>query len=510
MIRSKKSIDKNTTDIVLIGAGIMSATLGVLLKKLNPSFSISIFERLDRVTAESSDAWNNAGTGHSAFCELNYTPQREDGSVDISKAVKIAESFEVSKEFWAYLVENEIIDTPDNFIHHIPHMSFVWGQENVNYLKTRFETLTDHHLFKGMEYSEDKEEIESWIPLIMDGRDPDEVVAATKMELGTDVNFGALTKSMFKFLESQDQVELHLNHEVEDFKHQADGSWIIEVKDRASRITKKVHTKFVFIGAGGGSLPLLEKSGIPEGKGFGGFPVSGQWLVCNNPEIVKRHQAKVYGKAAVGSPPMSVPHLDTRIIDGKKALLFGPYAGFSTKFLKNGSYMDLPLSIKLDNIKPMLSAGIHNIPLTKYLIDQVRQSPEDRIEALSDYMPLAKIGDWRLETAGQRVQVIKKDKKEGGVLEFGTEMVTSADGSIAALLGASPGASTSVSIMIDLIHRCFKTQATSKEWQKEFTKLIPSFGKSLAKETELAMETRARTAKVLQLHAAPLEQETLV
>jgi malate dehydrogenase (quinone) len=509
MMGFKKKIEKNTPDIVLIGAGIMSATLGVLLKKLNPSFTISIFERLDRVTAESSDAWNNAGTGHSAFCELNYTPQREDGSIDVSKAIKIAESFEVSKEFWSYLVENKIIETPDNFIHHIPHMSFVWGEENVDYLRKRFETLTDHHLFEGMRYSEDKTEIENWIPLIMDGRDPDEAVAATRMELGTDVNFGALTKSMFKFLEEQPGVELHLNHEVDDFKHQPDGTWKIEVKDRDLKVTKLVHTKFVFIGAGGGSLPLLEKSGIPEGKGFGGFPVSGQWLVCTNPEIVEKHQAKVYGKAAVGSPPMSVPHLDTRMIDGKKALLFGPYAGFSTKFLKNGSYLDLPLSIKLDNIKPMLSAGIHNIPLTKYLIDQVRQSPEDRIEALSDYMPMAKIGDWRLETAGQRVQVIKKDKKEGGVLEFGTEMVTSADGSIAALLGASPGASTSVSIMLELIQKCFKAQAQSPEWQNGFRKLIPSYGKSLAKNQELAEKTRNRTSSILRLIPSELEEEVL-
>ncbi len=505
MLYSKKP-QESTSDIVLIGAGIMSATLGVLLKKLNPNFTISIFERLDRVTAESSDAWNNAGTGHSAFCELNYTPQREDGSVDVSKAIKIAESFEVSKEFWASLVEEHIIDDPDNFIHHIPHMSFVWGKDNVEYLRTRFETLTSHHLFKGMQYSEDPSEIENWIPLIMEGRDPQETVAATKMELGTDVNFGALTKSMFKFLEAQEGVELHLNHEVEDFKHQNDGSWIIEVKDREYKQVKNIQTKFVFIGAGGGSLPLLEKSGIPEGKGFGGFPVSGQWLVCNNPEIVEKHQAKVYGKAAVGSPPMSVPHLDTRIIDGKKALLFGPYAGFSTKFLKNGSYMDLPLSIKLNNIKPMISAGIHNIPLTKYLIDQVRQSPEDRIEALSDYMPLAKMSDWRLETAGQRVQVIKKDKKEGGVLEFGTEMVTSSDGSIAALLGASPGASTSVSIMIDLIHRCFGKQAQSEEWKNEFKKLIPSFGQSLSKDAKLALETRNRTSGILQLIPTELEE----
>lgn len=509
-MRIKKSSKIITSDIVLIGAGIMSATLGVLLKKLNPSFTISIFERLDRVTAESSDAWNNAGTGHSAFCELNYTPENEDGSIEISKAVKIAESFEVSKEFWSYLVENGIIESPDSFIRHIPHMSFVWGEKNVDYLKKRFEALTQHHLFQGMEYSDNNAEITNWIPLVMGGRDPEEIVAATKMELGTDVNFGSLTKAMFNYLESQDGVTLNLNHEVEDFERGDNGSWTIEVKNRDSKETSFVRSGFVFIGAGGGSLPLLEKSGIPEAKGFGGFPVSGQWLVCTKPEIIEKHQAKVYGKAAVGSPPMSVPHLDTRVIDGKKALLFGPYAGFSTKFLKNGSYLDLPLSIKFNNIKPMLAAGINNIPLTKYLIDQVRQSPEDRIAALNDYVPGARLEDWELEKAGQRVQVIKKDKDEGGVLEFGTEMVTAADGSLAALLGASPGASTSVSIMIDLIHRCFKNQSQSKEWQDTFKTLIPSFGVSLAKDAELAAKTREKTTEVLRLKGSYLKEDIAV
>lgn len=508
-MRTNKSIKSNTPDIVLIGAGIMSATLGILLKKLNPAFTISIFERLDRVTAESSDAWNNAGTGHSAFCELNYTPQKEDGSVEIVKAIKIAESFEVSKEFWSYLVENNVVGSPDEFIRHIPHMSFVWGDNNVDYLKKRFDALTKHHLFDGMKYSEDKAEIDGWVPLIMDGRDPNEAVAATRMDLGTDVNFGALTRKIFNYLEKQDGVNLYLNHEVEDFKHQSDGSWNITVKNLETKKSQKIKTPFVFIGAGGGSLPLLEKSGIPEGKGFGGFPVSGQWLVCTNPEIIERHQAKVYGKASVGSPPMSVPHLDTRVIDGKKALLFGPYAGFSTKFLKNGSYLDLPRSIKLNNIKPMLAAGIHNIPLTKYLIDQVRQSPEDRLNALKDYMPSAQMEDWKLEKAGQRVQVIKKDKKEGGVLEFGTEMVTAADGSLAALLGASPGASTSVSIMLELIHKCFKTQAASEEWKTQLKKLIPSFGSSLAKDKTLAVKTRNWTTQVLQLSPSKKQEEVL-
>lgn len=504
---TKKSSKSASSDIILIGAGIMSATLGVILKKLNPSFTISIFERLDRVTAESSDPWNNAGTGHSAFCELNYTPQKANGNIDISKAIKIAEQFEVSKEFWSFLVENDIIETPEDFIHHIPHMSFVWGEENVAFLKKRHELLTQHHLFEGMEFSQNFDEIKSWAPLIIEGRNPNDAVAATKMELGTDVNFGALTKFMFDYLEKQEGVKLFLNHEVDDLKQKKDGSWTVEVKNRETKKSAKIQTKFIFIGAGGGSLPLLEKSNIPEGKGFGGFPVSGQWLVCNKPEIIEKHQAKVYGKASVGAPPMSVPHLDTRIINGERALLFGPYAGFSTKFLKNGSYLDLPLSIKLNNIKPMLAAGINNIPLTKYLIDQVRQSPEDRLAALGEYMPEAKLEDWKLETAGQRVQVIKKDKKAGGVLEFGTEMVTAANGSLAALLGASPGASTSVSIMIDLINKCFKEQAQTPEWKQRFKELVPSYGKSLSKDEKLANKTRSWTTEVLQLNTSYLEEE---
>ncbi len=486
-------------DIVLIGAGIMSATLGVLLKQLDPTLTIEIFETLDKAAAESSDAWNNAGTGHSAFCELNYTPELEDGTIDTSKAVKIAESFEVSKQFWAYLIEQNFITLPPSFIRKIPHMSFVWGEKNVAYLRKRYEALTACHLFKGMEYTEDTKVLCNWIPLVMEGRDEQEKVAATRMDIGTDVNFGALTRCMFDHLKSQPGVQLHFSHQVRDLEKEDDGTWKLNVKNTITSDRRKLKTKFVFIGAGGGSLPLLIKSEIPEGKGFGGFPVSGQWLRCTNPEVIAKHNAKVYGKASVGAPPMSVPHLDTRMIEGKKELLFGPYAGFSTKFLKHGSFLDLPLSIKTNNIMPMLAAGIKNIPLTKYLIDQVRQSPEDRLEALQEYLPAAKLEDWELEIAGQRVQVIKKDKEEGGVLEFGTEVVSAADGSIAALLGASPGASTAVSIMLDLIKRCFGAQAATAQWQKKLQEMIPSYGKSLAANEKLLLETRKHTSEVLGL-----------
>ncbi|MDR6564567.1 MULTISPECIES: malate:quinone oxidoreductase [unclassified Arcicella] len=497
-MNSTNSNSDKVLDIVLIGAGIMSATLGALLKELQPDLSIEVFERLDIAAAESSDAWNNAGTGHSAFCELNYTPQLSDGSVDISKAISIAESFEVSKQFWSYLVQKNKDVSPDTFIKSTPHMSFVWGEKNVEYLRKRYERLQESHLFNGMVYSEDREQISEWIPLVMEGRDPAEKVAATRMDIGTDVNFGALTRIMFEDLQHDQNVSIHFNHEVKKLKKK-DGFWKIKVKDLATGDKRVIRAKFVFIGAGGGSLPLLEKAAIPEGNGFGGFPVSGQWLKCVNPEVIERHNAKVYGKAAVGSPPMSVPHLDTRMIDGKKALLFGPYAGFSTRFLKNGSLLDLPLSIKPNNIVPMISAGLDNIPLTKYLIDQVRQSPEDRLEALKDYLPNAKMEDWELETAGQRVQVIKKDPKHGGILEFGTEVVNAADGSIAALLGASPGASTAVSIMLTLLERCYPNQLSTPAWQAKLKEMIPSFGESLSKNAELSESVREHTAETLQL-----------
>ncbi|MEA5429350.1 MULTISPECIES: malate:quinone oxidoreductase [Arcicella] len=498
---SKNNNSDEVLDVVLIGAGIMSATLGALLKELQPDLSIEVFERLDIAAAESSDAWNNAGTGHSAFCELNYTPQLPDGSVEISKAIAIAESFEVSKQFWSYLVQKRNDVSPEAFIKSTPHMSFVWGEKNVEYLHKRFTRLQESHLFNGMIYSEDPQQLSEWMPLVMEGRNPEEKVAATRMDLGTDVNFGSLTRIMFEDLQHDQNVSIHFNHEVRKLKKK-DGFWKIKVKDLTTGEKRVVRAKFVFIGAGGGSLPLLEKAAIPEGKGFGGFPVSGQWLKCVNPEIIERHNAKVYGKAAVGSPPMSVPHLDTRMIDGKKALLFGPYAGFSTRFLKNGSLLDLPLSIKPNNIYPMISAGLDNIPLTKYLIDQVRQSPEDRLVALRDYLPNAKMEDWELETAGQRVQVIKKDPKHGGILEFGTEVVSAADGSIAALLGASPGASTAVSIMLTLLERCYPEQLKSGEWQEKLKQMIPSFGESLSKNAELSENIRMQTAEALQLQVA--------
>jgi len=486
------------TDVVLIGAGIMSATLGLMLKELNPDWSVKIVERLSEAAVESSDAWNNAGTGHSAFCELNYTPETKTGAIDVSKAVNICEQFEISRQFWAYLVEKNIIQNPKDFIHSVPHMSFVWGDENVTYLNKRYASLKNLPLFSDMEFAEDACQIKKWAPLIMQGRSSDDKVAATFMKYGTDVNFGTLTRKMIAYQAGQSGTEVTFNTEVYDVKQQSDGRWEVMIKDLKTGEKKTILTKFVFVGAGGASILLLEKSGIPEGKHYGGFPVSGQWLICQNEKLIEQHQTKVYGKASVGAPPMSVPHLDTRYIDGKKSLLFGPYAGFSTKFLKNGSYCDLFKSINLSNLSTMLGAGVKNIDLTAYLIGEVLQSQNKRVEALKNYFPDAQAKDWRLETAGQRVQTMKRDAKGKAVLAFGTEVVSSADGSFSALLGASPGASTTVSIMLNLLERCFNQQFNN-DWQEKLKNMIPSFGIKLNDNKELLQEVRKKTSETLEL-----------
>lgn len=494
-----KTDQKKPNDIVLIGSGIMSATLGVFLKKLMPDATISIFEKLDRVAAESSDSWNNAGTGHAAFCELNYTPEQKDGSINIEKALNIASSFEVSRQFWAYLkAQGQLLkDTP--FIKSVPHMSFVWGENNISFLKKRHEAMTKYALFEDMKYSEDFDQVAEWVPMMMKNRDRSERMGVTKMEAGTDVNFDVITKGMIGYLESCKGVELNLNHKVKDIVRLENGNWKIKVKNTANNISNTVHTKFVFIGAGGGSLPLLQKSRIKEGKGYGGFPVSGKFMRCLNPEIINQHKAKVYGKAAAGSPPMSMPHLDERRIRGEESLLFGPYAGMSTKFLKSGSFWDLAKSLRFHNLKPMLSVAKNEFGLIKYLIGQVMQSKKDRFKFLNIYFPGAKQEDWELYTAGQRVQIMKKDKEKGGILKLGTEIIHSEDGSLAALLGASPGASTSVSIMLEVLNKCFSNEMNSDDWKKKIKEMIPSYGESLINDPDLCRKTRKATAKELGL-----------
>lgn len=487
------------TDVALIGGGIMSATLGMLINQLAPDKSIQIFERLNWVAGESSDAWNNAGTGHAALCELNYTPEDESGEVHTEKALAIMEQFEVSKQFWAYLIEHQKLAHPKDFIRPVAHMSFVRGEKDVAFLRKRYTALQKSILFQNMEYAEDAEVIKSWAPLIINGRDSTEKIAATRSSLGTDVNFGAITGALIKSLEKSGAARLHLHHEVRKLQQQPDKRWKLRVKDLSTGKKYDVLAKFVFIGAGGGSLELLQRSDIPEGKKYGGFPVGGQWLVCKNPGVSSQHQAKVYGQAEVGAPPMSVPHLDTRMIDGERAILFGPFATFSTKFLKEGSYWDLFGTVKYWNIFPLLKVGVQNLDLEKYLIRQLSLSFEDRMEVLKRFYPEAKASDWKLQEAGQRVQVIYNDPEHGATLQFGTEIVTAADGTISALLGASPGASTAVSIMLRLLQQCFPDRAEAS--MQRLLEIIPSYGQKLEDNPELLKQVRARTSHVLELDA---------
>ena len=486
------------TDVILIGAGIMSATLGTLLKELAPDWNIKVFEQLDKAGEESSNEWNNAGTGHAALCELNYTSENADGTVNIAKAINVNEQFQVSKQFWAYLVNKNLISNPEDFIMPLPHMSMVQGEENVQFLKRRYEAMKQSPLFQDMEFSENPETLEKWMPLVMKNRPASDRIAATKVDAGTDVNFGALTRMLFKHLQNQD-VQVDYKHSVKGLKRTAEGLWEVKVHDRLSNKMEYHKAKFVFLGAGGGSLELLQKSGIPEGKHIGGFPISGLFLVCKNQEIVEQHHAKVYGKAKVGAPPMSVPHLDTRYIDNKKSLLFGPFAGFSPKFLKTGSNMDLFASVKPHNIMTLLAAGAKEMKLTKYLIGQLMLSKEQRIEELREFIPDAKIEDWDTVIAGQRVQVIKDTQTGGkGTLQFGTEVVSAEDGSVAALLGASPGASTAVQVMLEVINKCFPAQA--KEWEPKIKEMIPSYGISLAGNPELLKQVNEVADKALGLN----------
>lgn len=487
-------------DLICVGGGIMSATLALILKLIDSSVKIAIFERLNKVAQESSEAWNNSGTGHSAFCELNYTPEKEDGSIDISKAIQIFDQFEKSKQFWAYLVDQNLVKNPKQFIHKAPHHSWVTGKDNVEFLKKRFEKMSQEFAFREMEFSEDHSTLKEWFPLIMKNRDhSSEPMAATRMELGTEVNFGNITEQFFSILEEKFDTPVFRNHDVLDVDPDQE-DWLVEVKDLKNEQKKYYDADHVFIGAGGGALPLLQKVEIEEKKGYGGFPVSGQWLVCKNREVIEKHDAKVYSKAGPDAPPMSTPHLDTRYINGKKELMFGPFAGFNTKFLKEGSYTDLIKSIKLDNISSMLGAFWHNIPLTEYLISQVSKDHEDRMNDLREFVKDAKSKDWELKVAGQRVQIIKKDEEKGGSLEFGTDVVHNQEGSITALLGASPGASTAVHIMIEIIQLAFPELLQQKEKAEKLSAMIPFWNRDLTQHQDEFKEIQQKCMEILQLN----------
>ena len=486
-------------DVVLIGSGVMSANLGALLKRLDPSLKIQVYEATADLSEESSNGWNNAGTGHAGICELSYTPKREtDGSVDPSNVIKIFEQFEYSRQFWGYAVAEGMVDNPTEFINPVAHLSFVHGEEQVDFLKERHKSMSAHHFFSEMEYSTDPETISKWAPLLTEGRG-NVPIAATKMDSGTDVNFGNISRKLLAWLESQPDCGIATSHRVTDLT-KTDKGWDIKIKDGKTGETRTNTAKFVFVGAGGGSLPLLQKSGIPEAKGLGGFPIGGQWLICDNPEIVERHEAKVYGQALDAAPTMAVPHLDTRILDGKKTLLFGPFAAWTTKFLhKKGSVLDLPLSVKPDNIATLIKIGINNLDLVKYLVQQGTQSMADRMKVLHVFYPAAEAKDWKLIDAGIRVQAIKKTDGEAGIVHYGTEVITNADRTISALLGASPGASVSVHIVLEVIKKCFPELLATEEGKARMKQMIPVHDIDIKKPENAAFHKEAAAVATAQL-----------
>ncbi|MEE9404545.1 MAG: malate dehydrogenase (quinone) [Algisphaera sp.] len=482
-MNSENNPNTNTdTDVLLIGSGIMSATLGAMLKTLDPSLSIELYEAADELAQEASNGWHNAGTGHAGLCELSYTPDRgEDGEVDVAKAIEIFHQFEHSKQFWGFLVRQGIIPSPSTFVNPVPHISFVYGQAQVDFLRSRHAQMARHHFFKDMVYTEDRATIAQWAPLLLEGRDPNEPIAATKIDAGTDMNYGSLAKQLVRWLGTQEKCGAATSHRVVDLTEQSDGRWRVKIHNTQTGQRFTQTARFVFIGAGGGSLPLLQKSGIAEAKGFGGFPIGGQWLVCDIPEQVEKHRAKVYGMSPGAAPTMAVPHLDLRIIDGKKALLFGPYAAWTTKFLhETGRFTDLLKSIKFDNMASLVKVGLFNLPLVRYLIQQGLQSMDTRMGELRHFYPDAKTADWKLIDAGIRVQAIKKEDGDAGIVHFGTEVVTNQDHTISALLGASPGASVSTHIILQVVQACFADTLKTGDGQNRMKSMVPGFDQDLA------------------------------
>lgn len=486
-------------DVILIGAGILSTTFGSFLKNIESDWNIKLFERLEQPAIESSNEKNNAGTGHAALCELNYTVEQEDGSIDVERAKEINEQFEISKQFWSYLVKSKAIENPQEFIRPLPHISFVMGIRNVDFLKRRYDALKSLPMFEGLTYTEDHKVLAEWMPLMMQGRNSNEPLAASKIDEGTDVNFGELTRKLVKNIEKHENAQVHFRHEVVDFKQLSNSKWEVKVRNLETGKVETHVADYIFIGAGGHAIPLLQKTKIPESRHLGGFPISGAFLVCNNPKVVSEHNAKVYGKEPPGTPPMTVPHLDRRYIQGRESLLFGPFAAIGPKFLKNGSNLDLFKSINTSNVVTMLSSGVKNLSLVKYSIQQVLQRKEDRMKELRRFVPDAKDEDWDIHIAGKRVQVIKDTEEHGrGFIQFGTEVVNSEDHTVIALLGESPGASTSVSVALEVIEKNFPQYM--EKWESKIKEIIPSYGESLIEDSALLKKTRKQTAEALELN----------
>jgi malate dehydrogenase (quinone) len=487
-------------DVVLVGSGIMSSTLAVMLKRLDPRLRIQIVEVAPELAREASDGWNNAGTGHAGLCEMSYTPSRDpDGRVPIARALRIFEQFEHSKQFWAATAAAGAVGEPADFIHAVPHLCFVKGADDVDFLKARHAAMKEHHFFRDMQLTTDATVIQDWAPLVMEGRAPGPVAATVGG--GTEVNYGLLARRLCDWLAQQEQCGVATGWKVTRLRR-GGGQWQLGLRCVSTGEVREQRARFVFVGAGGGSLPLLQSTGLAEVAGLGGFPIGGQWLVCDEPAICAQHEAKVYGATPPSSPSLGSGHLDVRRLDGQRQLLFGPFASWTTRFLKHsGRWTDLPLSIRLNNLTSLLRTGVRNWSLVRYLVTQGLQNMDDRMQALREYYPNARSEHWRLVQAGIRVQAIKKADR--GAVNFGTEVFSSVDCSLAALLGASPGASVSVSIALETVQTCLPHLLASAEGRERMRQMIPTFDIDLKRPGNAALfeKNTRKASERLQLHS---------
>jgi malate dehydrogenase (quinone) len=478
----------------------MSAHLGAMLKRLDPRLTIEVYEAAPEAARESSDGWNNAGTGHAGLCELNYTPPPAiaGAPLDVTGALGIFARFEQSRQFWSYAAAHGLAPRPAEWIRAVPHLSFVRSAAAIDFLRARHAALVAHPFFRGMEFTAERDVLRQWAPLLIEGRDAGPV-AATRIAAGTDVNFGELSRRLLAWLDTQDGCRVFTGHRVTQLRRGTRG-WELVAHHTESGESRRVAVRFVFLGAGGGTLPLLQATGLPIATGLGAFPIAGQWLVCDRPDIVARHYAKVYGPPPPDSGALGGPHLDVRHLHGQRVLLFGPFATWTTKFLHHtGRLTDLPRSIRRDNLGTLLRTGLRNRVLVRFLVQQALQGMDSRLRALREFYPEARRDDWRLVDAGIRVQAMKK--ADAGRLYFGTEVVTAPDGSLAALLGASPGASVSANIALQIVQSCFADSLRAPEGHARMKAMLPTFDVDLgqpAKATEYARRS-AEIDELLQL-----------
>ena len=479
-------------DVVLIGGGIMSATLGAMLARLEPEWRIVLLERGGQVAAESTNPWNNAGTGHSGYCELNYMPDPEDPA----KAAEVSRQFLLSRQWWSHLAAGGLVD-PREFMRTTPHMSIVFGRRDVEYLRRRCEVLRRDPMFAGIEFSDSPSTVSRWAPLAMAGRAGTEAVAASRHEEGTDVDFGALTRGLLRILAGAGGT-VRLRHEVRGLRRGGDGKWDVSGVDAATARRFSLRARFVFVGAGGSSLRLLQRAGVPEVRGYGVLPVGAAFLRCSTPEVVRLHDAKMYGQAQDGAPAISVPHLDRRAVDGREHLMFGPYATFSTRLLKHGRRTDLFGTLRWNNLHVLAAALAQNLGLVRFLVKQLLASDRDKLAQLRRLYPGASSRDWEVIHAGQRAQLVVPDRRRVGRMQlWGTKLTVTGDGSMAGLLGASPGASTAVPIMVDLLQRAFPSE-WEQRWRERMHAAVPGLARDHW-DTDAVAEVLGRTSAALGL-----------